>query len=220
MHKADMKALYEMIEKKGRDDMVSIQGIQKRLYDEIELQENINKAERAYMQTEKTTKEEAPLPSANASDKGYSAKVQKLISIFNSEPQFTDLSTLNAWKRLGPFNLALAIEQKQILVDERYNITEQKHADIGAYHHGQVNHFEDNNEEGVGRMEWVRGDMYEGESDNGDKQGYGRYIWKNGDWYQGDFNKGVLDGFGTIGFADGTEYKGMFRNGRMIKRMT
>ena len=32
-------------------------------------------------------------------------------------------------------------------------------------------------------MEWVAGDMYEGESDNGIKQGYGRYIWTNGDWY-------------------------------------
>ena len=123
VHKADMNTLYQMIEKKGKEDMLNIKSIKVKLEHEIRMQEEINRIEQANMQDQKKTKEEAPINSS-ANINNFSAKVKKLIKIFNSKPNFTDLATYNTWKKLGPFDLAKAIAENQIKVDERYNITE------------------------------------------------------------------------------------------------
>ena len=45
----------------------------------------------------------------------------------------------------------------------------------GKYYNGQFN--KDNIQDGIARVEWRSGDMYEGQIYKKMKNGYGRYIW-------------------------------------------
>ena len=63
-------------------------------------------------------------------------------------------------------------------------------------------------------MEYRTGDMYEGESNNGEKDGFGRYIWANGDIFIGFWKNGIPDGEGKLIKRNGPTLEGTFDQGR------
>lgn len=68
--------------------------------------------------------------------------------------------------------------------------------------------------EGQGRVEWDRGDKYEGPLVAGKAQGKGVFVWKSGQRYEGDLVEGRPSGQGKMLYADsGDRYEGAFDGG-------
>ena len=142
----------------------------------------------------------------------------ELSKIMESKPLIVTKQTYDIWKELGPFQLSLFIDEQKIKLDERYNVTKSVYSEINAQYQGQSNSFATNNAEGVGRMEYQVGDMYEGESSNGEKDGFGRYIWSNGEIFVGYWKNGTPDGEGKLIRPDGSILEGTFDQGRLRRQ--
>lgn len=59
-----------------------------------------------------------------------------------------------------------------------------------------------------------KGDVYEGEFQNGEFNGKGTYTSANGEKYIGEYKDGKYDGRGSYQFADGDKYTGEYREGK------
>ena len=139
----------------------------------------------------------------------------KLIEKFNKQPEYITFKSFKLWEKIGPFPLEKLVSNGTIVLDDRYDIKEEKYPNSGGYYIGQISSEAPYNEQGLGRIEFTKGDMYEGESDNGVKNGFGRYIWSNGDYYQGNWNNGVPDGYGMQVYAsDGYIQQGEWKNNK------
>lgn len=72
-------------------------------------------------------------------------------------------------------------------------------------------------------IEYTNGDVYVGETFNGEPDGKGTFNFANGAVYQGNFAEGYLAGYGKLRYADGGIYDGNWwlsaRNGKGILRM-
>ncbi len=69
---------------------------------------------------------------------------------------------------------------------------------------------------GIGKMVYANGDIYEGDFVNGKKQGQGTFTFKNGQAYFGRFFDNLRNGKGKFTFSDGSIYEGSFANDNFI----
>ena len=133
-----------------------------------------------------------------------------LVKAFDRAPQNTDLETINAWYLIDSFPIMDYIRNGTITVNA--NRVEESTTSYKAtvYYHGQVD--SNGKENGVGRLEWSSGDMYEGEIQDKNAHGFGRYIWSNGSYYIGNFEKNLMNGKGMYRYASGKIQEGVFKN--------
>eukprot|EP01084_Bolivina_argentea_P031252 57841_1 len=65
---------------------------------------------------------------------------------------------------------------------------------------------------GIGKMIWTNGDVYEGEWKNGKRDGYGRYMYKSGNIYYGNYKDGKRNGYGTYLYKSGSIHQGYYKD--------
>ena len=75
--------------------------------------------------------------------------------------------------------------------------------------------FENDIENGYGKMTWSDGTIFEGNYENGAKNGYGKMTWSGGGVYEGSFENGIENGYGKMTWSDGDVYVGNWVNGNM-----
>lgn len=66
---------------------------------------------------------------------------------------------------------------------------------------------------GQGAMTYSNGHKYVGTWNNGYKEGYGQYTWTSGEMYVGEWKNGLYNGQGTFTFPSGEMYVGSFKDG-------
>lgn len=66
---------------------------------------------------------------------------------------------------------------------------------------------------GLGKMDYVSGDSYDGEWADGYYQGLGIYKWKDGQIYNGEYSKGIRNGEGTLYFTKDVYFTGTWKDG-------
>ncbi len=78
-----------------------------------------------------------------------------------------------------------------------------------------TNRYDNNKQSNISikKIEYLNGDIYEGEILNDLPHGQGTYIWSNGDVYKGCFVEGCITGVGKRIWSDGNTYEGSFLNG-------
>lgn len=85
--------------------------------------------------------------------------------------------------------------------------------------HGKGNSFagewKANQAHGHGRVEYVSGDVYDGQFVSGQRCGTGKWSNHNGETYEGEWANNAYHGFGTLHSVQGEEYKGQFNQGKM-----
>lgn len=65
-------------------------------------------------------------------------------------------------------------------------------------------------------MNWINGQVYEGNWNKGQMDGVGKLIYDNGNLYDGEFKQGKRHGTGLFVWAEnGSSYKGGWREGLM-----
>ena len=141
---------------------------------------------------------------------------KELVKIFNSTPAYTSAKTIKKWKEIGPLPLTKAVEFERVKPDFRYEVKCETNSTAKIKYCGQVNKFDEEHQHGIGRSEYLSGDMYEGEKIGGLKNGYGRYIWNNGHYYVGAFKNGKLNGNGLYVTSSGKRYQGRFKLGVFV----
>ena len=80
----------------------------------------------------------------------------------------------------------------------------------GSNYIGEVN--EDYFPNGIGKMEYNNGDIYNGNWSQNKKQGKGEMIYKNGDKYKGNWKNDVKHGEGIMKYSNGQIYDGIWWN--------
>ncbi len=68
---------------------------------------------------------------------------------------------------------------------------------------------------GVGKMIYDGGSVYEGQFLHGLKNGKGIYTWPNGNKYEGEWKDNKMDGKGIYNWPDGKRYEGEWKDGNM-----
>eukprot|EP01084_Bolivina_argentea_P016346 30595_1 len=68
---------------------------------------------------------------------------------------------------------------------------------------------------GIGKMIWTHGGVYEGEWKNGKRDGYGRIMYNTGDIYYGNFKDSKRNGYGTALYKNGLIHQGYYKDGKM-----
>jgi hypothetical protein len=86
------------------------------------------------------------------------------------------------WLKYKKFNIRKYINEG-LIKPKLSRIEELFMENEGKYYNGQFN--SDNVQDGIARVEWRSGDIYEGEIYLKMKDGYGRYIWENGISFEG-----------------------------------
>eukprot|EP01088_Endostelium_zonatum_P018011 TRINITY_DN55_c0_g1_i1.p1 TRINITY_DN55_c0_g1~~TRINITY_DN55_c0_g1_i1.p1 ORF type:complete len:227 (-),score=65.28 TRINITY_DN55_c0_g1_i1:113-793(-) len=78
-----------------------------------------------------------------------------------------------------------------------------------------IGYFVDGKQEDVnGMIEYLSGDVFMGQYQNGKRNGYGTYVHANGDYYKGMYRNGLKEGRGEERTVDGETYIGEFKGGR------
>lgn len=67
---------------------------------------------------------------------------------------------------------------------------------------------------GIGRIEWRNGNVYEGPVTNNQLTGVGKFFWSNGDRYEGDLVNAEPHGQGTYFYKNGDRYVGPWQRGQ------
>ena len=68
--------------------------------------------------------------------------------------------------------------------------------------------------DGYAKMDFLNGEVYEGEFKENKKHGKGVYVWPSGNdrqQYAGEFKNGLYEGEGIMTYYDGTKYEGSFK---------
>lgn len=91
----------------------------------------------------------------------------------------------------------------------RERIVTRKYAN--ATYVGTVN---DGVPDGTGRMEYITGEIYEGDWLAGEICGKGRFFSIEGEQYEGEFQNNVIQGTGIKLYVDGSKYTGEWKCGR------
>lgn len=71
---------------------------------------------------------------------------------------------------------------------------------------------------GVGKMNYINGDVYEGGYKDGQSSGKGVFIFANGDIYDGLWRDGKLNGKAVLTFASGDVQEGLWKDGKLNGR--
>lgn len=92
---------------------------------------------------------------------------------------------------------------------------------IGVTGEMQVGNFREDYLNGVAKINFPNGDVYEGQCLNNVRHGEGTYTWKeNSSTYAGEWKDGVRHGKGTYIWADNANFDGSFENGVLHGRGT
>jgi hypothetical protein len=86
----------------------------------------------------------------------------------------------------------------------------------GTYQEGQniyEGNFDQDAQQGKGKMIYYSGAVYEGDFSKGKYEGYGKYLWPDKSCYVGEWRDNRMHGKGTYTSADGKLWQGTFYNG-------
>lgn len=88
------------------------------------------------------------------------------------------------------------------------------------YDQGYVGEFKNGKRNGIGKVKYPDGSMYEGEWHENLKVGSGKYMWPNGEYYLGEFRNDKREGRGTMFSKDGNYMECEWKNDKPSGNIT
>ena len=125
-----------------------------------------------------------------------------LNQLYQTEPKNLSEKSKKVWESRGPFGWKFVMDRMPEFKSEAYSVGSKQFEN--RFYEGQMN--SENLQDGLGRVVYDTGCVFEGCYKKGNKHGYGRFISKDGDCYQGMFENNRRTFYGQEELSSGNTY--------------